>query len=588
MCAMPAGSPSSSTEAKSGPRPPYLHKRGKVYYFKRKIPSAIAEAFRPATEQVWKSLETEDFEAALAALPGPVAAFETIAALARQGKNPAHLRASQIRRRGEGTTKYLLEAHIPSLLAVYAYAHLSTDDEEREGTTKAERIVRLAEFEVQLEQLLDQVAAEDRTAVQEVARCLLSGERLIAPPNCNALKELEIQLLAADIDILGIQCDRLRGKVHRTPGAPPPRPREMKTLLDVHARWEEGQTIQRTIDSYRGFVAEFEAVARALPVASIELKHAEALRDHLHDQGLAKETIVNYLGGLATLIRSGQSKGVVPKGPNPFEGVDMDMLPARLASEERRGFEISELRLFFNTELYASAYRPTGQTAEAAYWAPLVALFTGARIEEISQARMEDVQKINGAWAIRFANLDPEQKLKTLSSFRHVPLHEELIKCGFLSFIARQKLAGCKRLFPALTNNNKNGTFSNALTKFLSRYLDRTGLDDDRLVFHSFRFSFKQQCVLCGIEDSTHDALTGHWVSKSQAGRGYLKEERRQYPFPPLGKAIKRLQFGELDLSHLHVAKPMEFVDAAFSRFDEEDLPVPVKRTRGRISRLAT
>jgi len=66
-------------------------------------------------------------------------------------------------------------------------------------------------------------------------------------------------------------------------------------------------------------------------------------------------------------------------------------------------------------------------------------------------------------------------------------------------------------------------------------------------VFHSFRHSFKDACRECGIEEAIHDALTGH--SGGGVGRSYGGQ---MYPLPPLIKAMEKLKYKGLDLSHLH------------------------------------
>jgi integrase len=189
----------------------------------------------------------------------------------------------------------------------------------------------------------------------------------------------------------------------------------------------------------------------------------------------------------------------------------------------------------------------------------------GARIEEIAQLRIEDVQCVNGIWALRIANLDAEQNLKTDTSYRLIPLHSEIIRCGFLVYFAKIKLAGHNRVFPSLSNKNKYSRWSVALGKWYSRYLDRIELTDKRLSYHSFRYTFKQRCTQSGIEMEVRDALTGHWVSKSNAGRGYMKAAERQYPFPALVNAIQMLRYDELDLSHLYVKDPYKGLRVAMA-----------------------
>lgn len=573
--------PSGTHPHDSQPCVPYLHDRDGHFYFKRRIPAAIQWAFG-GVKQIWKSLETSKLDEAVKALKAIVEDFEAQAEKARQLKGAAAVRREQIRRRGAGTTKYLLEAHIEPLLERFAHAHLTTDDQERCGLTREERVERSGELESALAQMLEQAASDRHAGYEEVVQELLAGEHLLAPPGSAIRHNLLRRLLQRDIRIVEIQLERLQGRVTPTAMSEPAAPRRLATMLDLFDSWKPSQERPRTLDTYRGFVAEFEDLVGALPCVAIELEEAEAFCSHLEARGRARETIENYIGGMATLFRYGLSKGLMPlTTPNAFDVVNLDHLRKRPRSEDRRGFEAAELNIFFHSPLYTSDYRSTGQTTDAERWVPLVAAFTGGRIEEICQVRSEDLLRINGVWVLRFAELDEDQSLKNDGSWRYVPIHAELVCCGFLAYAASVRLAGSARLFPTLTNVNKYALWSNALGKWASRYLDSIGLEDDRLCFHSFRFSFRQSASDCGVSVEARDALTGHWVSGTAGGRGYMRVAERQYSLSLLAEAMKMFRYSELDLSHLYVADPMMGVEEAFDTASmSATIPRTVKRKR--------
>ena len=60
--------------------PPYLHRRGRSFYFKRKIPVDCVDAFPGLHGQVWKSLETTLFERARVMLAVEVSEFDMLVA----------------------------------------------------------------------------------------------------------------------------------------------------------------------------------------------------------------------------------------------------------------------------------------------------------------------------------------------------------------------------------------------------------------------------------------------------------------------------------------------------------------------------
>lgn len=545
-------------------KPKYLKQRNGTYYFMRRIPAKVVQALNLKSDQMWRSLWTTNLEEAIKSLPDGLHDFNELIATAKPKVEKFGGRSVPDRPREAGTTKYLLEAHIPSLLDRYEWAVLDMDDAERKVMTREDRAERLEMLGEGLDGLYELAAAEDFSTMAEIAEQLLKNDLLIAPPGSRAYQQLLKHLLQKDIEVMEIQRDRLRGKMKLTAKDVPQAPRDMPTLLVLLMDWSRKQTEVRTIETCTSNVAEFEAVFGALPVVSITMAQVNEYRDHLKDDDLSRSTVKNKIGGLATLVRHGVTKGLLKAMQNPFENIDMDGVPERPAFEDRRAYEVNELKELFNSPLFTHGPQTKGQAKESSYWAPMLGPFVGARIEEIAQLRTEDVQCINGVWALRIANLDAEQHLKTDTSYRFVPLHEVVIRCGFLVHCAAMKNEGQARLFPSQRNQNKYKRWSNAFGKWYSAYLTKIGLTDERLCYHSFRYTFKQRCTQSGVEMEVRDALTGHWVSKNEAGRVYMKAAERQYPFPALHAAIKRLRYDELDLSHLYVADPMKGVEAAF------------------------
>ena len=68
-------------------------------------------------------------------------------------------------------------------------------------------------------------------------------------------------------------------------------------------------------------------------------------------------------------------------------------------------------------------------------WIALLALFTGARANEICQLYADYVQQVDGIWCLNIRSGRPDQKLKTANSARLVPLHRHLLQAGFIEFV---------------------------------------------------------------------------------------------------------------------------------------------------------
>ena len=97
----------------------------------------------------------------------------------------------------------------------------------------------------------------------------------------------------------------------------------------------------------------------------------------------------------------------------------------------------------FANLIYLKGERPIGGKGEAAFWLPLLGIFSGARLNEL--ASVEDV-KLDTASGVRFATVIEDEEagrgVKTEHSLRAVPVHPELVRIGFLEFVEHVRAAG--------------------------------------------------------------------------------------------------------------------------------------------------
>lgn len=78
LYAVPQDSPfrASSPMQPPGKLPKYMHRRGRFYYFKRKIPADLMHVFGDGRDQMWKALGTSLFEKAKVMLAVEVSEFD--------------------------------------------------------------------------------------------------------------------------------------------------------------------------------------------------------------------------------------------------------------------------------------------------------------------------------------------------------------------------------------------------------------------------------------------------------------------------------------------------------------------------------
>ncbi len=117
------------------------------------------------------------------------------------------------------------------------------------------------------------------------------------------------------------------------------------------------------------------------------------------------------------------------------------------------------------------------------------------------------------------------KKLKTKASQRVVPIHDELVRLGFLKFVedVRERDGEKAFLFP-LVAPDKGRAGVKAWSKWFGRYLRAQGVTDTAKVFHSFRHGFKDALRRGEVNQELHDALTGHAQNSTVSG-GYGAKE---------------------------------------------------------------
>ncbi len=126
-----------------------------------------------------------------------------------------------------------------------------------------------------------------------------------------------------------------------------------------------------------------------------------------------------------------------------------------------------------------------GDRGSVYFWLPLLALYTGARRNELCQLEASDIVQHQGVWCLRIttdSEADGTEKLnlkslKTDGAERLVPLHPHLVtKCGFLDFVKRNRQNPNGRLFAELTYTTVNkwgGKFDKTFHRRLSDVITR-------------------------------------------------------------------------------------------------------------------
>ena len=313
-------------------------------------------------------------------------------------------------------------------------------------------------------------------------------------------------------------------------------------LGELYDRWKEKRNpSKKCAHEYRGSVDDFieyigdipvdditaddlltfrDAVAslpRQLPHADRKLRFSERVTKHQSSGGLkvTGTTVKKRVGGVQAMLSFAQRNRWITKNVGAGLAIDDD-LPASRAP--RRNFLGSELESLFAAPLFTAPegwrIKRSGLSDSTMFWLFMIGATSGARLEEVGQPALADVRREDGIPYIDIDDYVSEpgssaKQIKNDESRRVVPIHRAVIEAGFLDYVEALRRAGHRELFPDLVADSVDSR-THAASQRANRIIDRYATNDPRIVFHSFRHSFKQRGTTALIPERILDQLCGH------------------------------------------------------------------------------
>ena len=259
---------------------------------------------------------------------------------------------------------------------------------------------------------------------------------------------------------------------------------------------------------------------------------------------LSVERINDYIARASKLFDYAASHGYMDE--NTAKGLKINNSKQRKRADQQRDiFATEDLRRIFHHEDFRNDAFPFKRSFM--FWLPLLGLFTGARLNEISQLRLEDLGFTDGLFCLSFReSVEAGQSLKNAQSVRTIPVHPFLVENLKLpEYVETLKTMGETMLFPDV--KPQGGSYGHYTGKEWNRWrTSKLELLEGKKSFHSFRHTF-----ITHLKDKlVHDVALKEFVGHAIEGETYGRYGKRLSPSVLFDEIVSKIDYG-VDLSQL-------------------------------------
>lgn len=246
----------------------------------------------------------------------------------------------------------------------------------------------------------------------------------------------------------------------------------------------------------------------------------DAIRSESNYQPITTTTQGNLISHVSSFFNWLAKFGYIDQ--NPLTGLS----PKRSKPAKRKTWTESELKQWFRMHRTESGWK---------YWLPVLAIYTGARLEELAALAPGDIHQHQGQFYIRLHD-DDNRQLKNENSKRLIPIHSQLITLGFLNLVNDRR--NHARLFDLQAYNGK---YSHNAGKWLGRQRAKLGIEPD---FHGLRHTVIESLRLAGADITAIQWLVGH-AGQSMTDHYGMDADKLQR-LPVMAQAVELLDWMEM------------------------------------------
>ena len=224
----------------------------------------------------------------------------------------------------------------------------------------------------------------------------------------------------------------------------------------------------------------------------VELKDAQLM---------SLRTISKHAERVSALFNWAINQGYTNR--NVFRG---KLEPIRKTEKVEKHFTDQELNLILGDKLTVESL---AINKPERYWTTLISAYSGARLNEVCQLNVSDIQKTDGIWALNLNADSDDKSIKTQAGNRIIPLHPKLLNLGLLDYMKQIKDQNYHKLFPNLKRMRSTG-YGTMISRWFRKYLIRLGIKQKGKNFHSFRHTVVNKLITKKVYEPFIKELIGH------------------------------------------------------------------------------
>jgi integrase len=221
---------------------------------------------------------------------------------------------------------------------------------------------------------------------------------------------------------------------------------------------------------------------------------------------------VRAVFGWAIRKRRKDTEGRLLVETNPFEGCSVTVPNKSITRETGKAFNDDEIKTILRAS--AALGNPTEPRRAAKRWVPWLCAYTGARVGELTQLRVQDIE-MRACGPVLC--ITPDAGTVKTGKARWVPIHRHLVEMGLLDYATavKARLGGQGPLFyrpPSRPSRNPNyRSPADRARERLAKWVRELGITDQTIQpNHAWRHTFRTRASRAGIEKRIRDEICGH------------------------------------------------------------------------------